>query len=166
MPLCVLQGQEWIKKVRLCLKTKLYNNTAVYNSRNCSLIIDYAFSTHPTCYVDSGFCHIVASLHNLRAFSKVFVPTDFFSKRALAQVNKHTCVHREIVQPIKMLLYTCMYIHYIVTPWCACYLHALQVFETAKLCLENTEQSLCALVPLEIQPFCEDILATPVQGMV
>ena len=91
------QGQLWIKKVRVCLKTNLYNNTAVYNSHNCSLIIDYAFSTHPTCYVDSGFCQIATSITDLKGLISVFDFSDFFSKRAIAQVSHSECEFTSII---------------------------------------------------------------------
>ena len=83
----LFQGQEWIDNVRRCLKIALLSNTAVYNSRNCNLIEDYAFSTHPTCYVNNGFCKIITSLRNIRGLLKVFDFSDFLTKRAIAQVT-------------------------------------------------------------------------------
>lgn len=50
-------GQEWMVDVMLCLQRKLVPQaTGMTNITTCAELEDYAFSTHPQCYVDSGFC--------------------------------------------------------------------------------------------------------------
>lgn len=50
-------GQKWMIDVMLCLQEKLVPEaTETTNITSCKELEDYAFSTHPQCYVDSGFC--------------------------------------------------------------------------------------------------------------
>ena len=76
----------------MCLETALYNS-AVYRNPNstCEDIKDYAFKTHPQCYVQSGFCSVMlTSLTNLKCLFKDFDVSDFFSKLAIEQVSYRT----------------------------------------------------------------------------
>ncbi|KAL1968216.1 hypothetical protein VTN77DRAFT_2051 [Rasamsonia byssochlamydoides] len=57
-------GQAWMEHVMLCLQRKLvpYADGAVQNSNvTCEEIKEYAFSTHPGCYVHSGLCTLPVS---------------------------------------------------------------------------------------------------------
>lgn len=60
----------------LCLQRKLVPQaTGLTNITTCTELENYAFSTHPQCYVDSGFCSLpptdwgavieIISLHTL-----------------------------------------------------------------------------------------------------
>ncbi|XP_019856292.1 PREDICTED: uncharacterized protein LOC109584838 [Amphimedon queenslandica] len=80
-------GQQWINKVRICLETALVNSTVYRNNATCEDIKDYAFKTHPQCYLDAGFCSVILdSPTNLYCLYKVFDVKDFFSKLAINQV--------------------------------------------------------------------------------
>lgn len=52
------EGQTWMEKVMLCLQRDLvpYALGGSKSFANCSALNDYAFSTHPKCYVHSGLC--------------------------------------------------------------------------------------------------------------
>jgi hypothetical protein len=52
------KGQTWMTNVMLCLQQDLvpYALGAAQGFSDCQALQDFAFSTHPTCYVDSGLC--------------------------------------------------------------------------------------------------------------
>ena len=65
-------------------------NSAVYQSNGtCSELQGFAFSSHPSCYVDNGFCtDILLSAKNLYCLSfRVFDYSDFINRLAIQQVN-------------------------------------------------------------------------------
>jgi len=52
-------GQTWIKATLLCLQVDIVAIVfANYPNLNCNLLSDLAFASHPSCYVNSGFCNI------------------------------------------------------------------------------------------------------------
>ena len=65
--------------------SSLYNS----DSTTCEELEDFAFGSHPQCYVDNGFCtDILLSFQNLRCLaSEVFIYRDFLNKQALDQVR-------------------------------------------------------------------------------
>jgi hypothetical protein len=52
------QGQTWMTNVMLCLQRDLlpYALGATQGFGDCQALQDFAFSTHPACYVDNGLC--------------------------------------------------------------------------------------------------------------
>lgn len=54
------QGQTWMTTVMLCLQGDLvpYALGATQGFSDCQALQDFAFSTHPACYVDSGLCSL------------------------------------------------------------------------------------------------------------
>ncbi|KAL4895256.1 hypothetical protein BDV59DRAFT_173550 [Aspergillus ambiguus] len=49
-------GQAWVTKTMLCLQRALVPYGTGTKSTTCSGLKEYAFGTHPGCYVDSGVC--------------------------------------------------------------------------------------------------------------
>lgn len=70
-------------------RSNLYNN----NNATCDQLRKFAFNSHPSCYVDSGFCSdiLVSTLcQNLVCLgSEVFIWKDFFNRLALDQVSQY-----------------------------------------------------------------------------
>ena len=62
------------------------------NSATCEELKDFAFNSHPSCYVSNGFCSdiLVSPLcQNVVCLgAEVFVYRDFFNKQALDQVSQ------------------------------------------------------------------------------
>ena len=62
------------------------------NSATCEQLKDFAFNSHPSCYVSNGFCSDILQstlCQNLVCLgAEVFVYRDFFDKRALDQVSQ------------------------------------------------------------------------------
>ena len=55
----MLQGQQWINRVRLCLEDKLLHSSVYADNSSCDQISSYSYQTHPFCYVDNDFCNVV-----------------------------------------------------------------------------------------------------------
>lgn len=55
----MLQGQQWINRVRLCLEDKLLHSPVYADNSSCDQISSYSYHTHPICYVDNSFCNVV-----------------------------------------------------------------------------------------------------------
>ncbi|KAF5863370.1 hypothetical protein ETB97_010250 [Aspergillus alliaceus] len=49
-------GQEWMRTVMLCLQRKLVPFVGGSQNTTCDDLSQFAFGTHPSCYVDSGLC--------------------------------------------------------------------------------------------------------------
>jgi len=71
----IFQGQEWMDDVRLCLMDQLLHSSVYADNSSCKELSTFAYSTHPFCYVDNGFCEVVLpDEQNLNAlFSTVSV---------------------------------------------------------------------------------------------
>ena len=71
-------------------------NSTVYqsNETSCKDLQTFAFNSHPSCYVDNGFCtDIFLSSTNLYCLAaEVFDLRDFFDKLAIQQVSKQSAV--------------------------------------------------------------------------
>ena len=71
-------------------------NSTVYqsNETSCKDLQTFAFNSHPSCYVDNGFCtDIFLSSTNLYCLAaEVFDLRDFFDKQAIQQVSKQSAV--------------------------------------------------------------------------
>ena len=53
------RGQEWVLDTMQCLQRALVPEVEERaNIATCAELKDYAFSTHPTCYIDNGFCEL------------------------------------------------------------------------------------------------------------
>ena len=60
---------------------------------SCEEIMNYAFDTHPECYVSAGFCQDIAlSWGNMRALFHTFDLQDALSSRFWKQVSVHRLV--------------------------------------------------------------------------
>lgn len=55
------EGQAWVTKTMLCLQRALVPYATGAESTTCSALKDYAFGTHPSCYIDSGVCTLPPS---------------------------------------------------------------------------------------------------------
>lgn len=75
------QGQIWMQTVMLCLQRDLvpYALGGPQAFANCSALSDYAFSTHPKCYVQSGLCTLPVHDWEVIVFQIVGVETLFDS---------------------------------------------------------------------------------------
>jgi hypothetical protein len=49
-------GKEWITSTMLCLQRDLVKYADGSQKTTCGALKDYAFSTHPSCYIDGGVC--------------------------------------------------------------------------------------------------------------
>lgn len=54
-------GQAWITKTMLCLQRNLVPYATGEKSTTCSALKEFAFGTHPGCYVSSGVCALPPS---------------------------------------------------------------------------------------------------------
>lgn len=52
------RGIIWSKKTEKCLIKKLSHSIAKENISHCSKVKKIAYSQHPSCYIDSGFCEL------------------------------------------------------------------------------------------------------------
>jgi len=52
------EGRAWMRRVRRCLVTSL---DAVERGNDCQSIEESGLGTHPSCYVDTGFCELPVS---------------------------------------------------------------------------------------------------------
>ena len=77
--------------MRICLTKDLFNSDVYKSNGTCDELEIYAFSTHPTCYVENGFCtDILKSFRNLYCLVfKVFDFSDFFNELAIEQVKNN-----------------------------------------------------------------------------
>lgn len=69
-----MQGQEWIDSVRLCLLDELLHSSVYAENGTCGEISSFAYSTHPSCYVDNGFCTVI--LMDRQNLNATFVTVD------------------------------------------------------------------------------------------
>lgn len=52
-------GQEWIRKVVVCVKEKIIDTITHPNNFDCKSLKVKALSIHPECYVNNGFCELI-----------------------------------------------------------------------------------------------------------
>eukprot|EP01112_Ceratiomyxa_fruticulosa_P018856 TRINITY_DN608_c0_g1_i1.p1 TRINITY_DN608_c0_g1~~TRINITY_DN608_c0_g1_i1.p1 ORF type:complete len:350 (+),score=43.75 TRINITY_DN608_c0_g1_i1:76-1050(+) len=79
-------GQQWVNATLSCLQNALvptYLNTSL---PSCDDIMNTAFNTHPTCYLESGFCQMIKSIQNMHALWNIYSLKDFLSIRAWKQI--------------------------------------------------------------------------------
>ncbi|KAH8695271.1 hypothetical protein BGW36DRAFT_382419 [Talaromyces proteolyticus] len=78
-------GQKWMETVMLCLQRALvpYALGGNQSFASCSALNDYAFGTHPKCYVQSGLCTLPPSDWEAIVFKIVGLNTLFGSWDAL-----------------------------------------------------------------------------------
>ncbi|KAE8554366.1 hypothetical protein TMatcc_006113 [Talaromyces marneffei ATCC 18224] len=79
------EGQTWMEAVMLCLQRDLvpYALGGPQAFANCSALSDFAFSTHPTCYVQSGLCTLPVHDWEAIVFQIVGVESLFDSWNAI-----------------------------------------------------------------------------------
>ena len=63
-------------------------NSNLYNTNaTCDQLHTFAFNSHPSCYIDNGFCSDILQCQNLDCLgSEVFILRDFLNTQALDQV--------------------------------------------------------------------------------
>jgi hypothetical protein len=78
-------GQAWATNVMLCLQRHLapYDLGGNQTFASCTALSDYAFSTHPTCYVQGGLCTLPVTDWETIVFKIVGVNTLFDSWDAI-----------------------------------------------------------------------------------
>ena len=76
-------------------------NSPFYNSVNttCDQLKDFAFNSHPKCYVDNGFCYdIFLSKQNLYCLTtEVITGKDLVATQSIWQVSELSCIPDTIV---------------------------------------------------------------------
>lgn len=79
-------GQAWIVQTMLCLQRKLVPfdivGSAQQNITTCDALKDYAFGTHPACYIEGGICSLPVSdwediLNNIITIPQLLDPEVF-----------------------------------------------------------------------------------------
>jgi Stanniocalcin family len=55
------EGQAWVTDTMLCLQRALVPYGTGRESTTCSDVKEYAFGTHPSCYIESGVCTLPPS---------------------------------------------------------------------------------------------------------
>ena len=63
-------------------------NSAVYNNNGtCQELLEFAYGSHPECYVENGFCtDILLSLKNLDCLIDVLDDSDILTRLGIQQV--------------------------------------------------------------------------------
>ena len=87
----------WIEGVRSCLMKAILTSDVYINVGTCEDLKNFAFDSHPKCYVDNGFCSdILLDATNLRALFQLFTnyPAGITSNIALSlnQVSVMGCM--------------------------------------------------------------------------
>ena len=68
----MLQGQQWINRVRLCLQDKMLSSSVYAKNGSCDQLSSAGYGSHAHCYVDNGFCDtVLMNNQNLNALFKV-----------------------------------------------------------------------------------------------
>lgn len=74
------EGQAWVTNTMLCLQRALVPYATGAKSTSCSALKDYAFGTHPACYIDNGVCTLPPTdwyiIVNTVGFSDLFSSWD------------------------------------------------------------------------------------------
>ena len=83
-----MQGQAWVNGVRICLMQKILNSTVYNNNGTCEELLEFAYGSHPGCYVDNGFCtDIFLNLTNLECLiDDVLDLSDILTRLGIQQV--------------------------------------------------------------------------------
>ena len=83
-----MQGQAWVNGVRICLMQEILNSAVYNNNGTCQELLEFAYGSHPECYVDNGFCtDIFLSLTNLNCLiDDVLDFFDILTKLGIQQV--------------------------------------------------------------------------------
>ena len=72
----------------MCLMKKILSSTVYNNSGTCQELLEFAYDSHPDCYVDNGFCtDILLSLTNLECLIGVLDSSDMFTRLGIEQVK-------------------------------------------------------------------------------
>lgn len=90
-------GKSWIMKTMVCLKKALgpYAKAMDQTGKGvtCDQLTDIAFDSHPTCYVESGFCQLFKEqdfadmTKTCKALWHVFDMKDLFQARGVKQIS-------------------------------------------------------------------------------
>ena len=91
----ILQGRAWIRNgVRICLMQEIFNSAVYNNDGTCQELLEFAYGSHPECYVENGFCtDILLSLKNLDCLIDVLDDSDILTRLGIQQVmyNRNYC---------------------------------------------------------------------------
>ncbi|KAM5461826.1 hypothetical protein MferCBS49748_007028 [Microsporum ferrugineum] len=55
------RGKAWVSNARYCLQEKLVPYATSQKRASCEALQEYAFATHPPCYIDNGLCTLPPS---------------------------------------------------------------------------------------------------------
>lgn len=77
---------DWIGGVRKCLMRALIPEVEKAGA-TCAGLKEFAFESHPGCYVEHGFCDIVTSPCNWDGLYKVFELEDLFTEESWEQIK-------------------------------------------------------------------------------
>lgn len=76
------EGQAWVTNTMLCLQRALVPYAKGQKSTSCDKLKEYAFGTHPECYVNSGVCSLPLDdwsvIVNTVSFTELFSSWDAF----------------------------------------------------------------------------------------
>mmetsp|Transcript_10944 Transcript_10944/g.11981 ORF Transcript_10944/g.11981 Transcript_10944/m.11981 type:complete len:194 (+) Transcript_10944:418-999(+) len=114
------QAQEWIENTLVCLKVALkepfYDKAALGDDISCATLTNEAFSSHPECYVQSGFCQLWTEqsledrVKTAWALHDTYDLSTFMNVRSVKQVVEtlENCVEngvdRDLIDPIIHIL--------------------------------------------------------------
>ena len=81
------KGQEWIRKTLICLKKAL---VPFEDEKDCKVIFNAAFDSHPQCYFEAGFCDLfldpVHVPQLIKALVTVYEIKDFTNMLSMKQI--------------------------------------------------------------------------------
>ena len=82
-----MQGQAWVNGVRICLMQEILNSAVYNNNGTCQELLEFAYGSHPDCYVNNGFCtDILQSLTNIGCLTDVLDFSDILTRLGIQQV--------------------------------------------------------------------------------
>ena len=82
------QGQAWVNAAQICLMQAILNSAVYNNNGTCQELLEFAYDSHPDCYVDNGFCtDIFLNLTNLNCLTDVLDSSDILTRLGIQQVK-------------------------------------------------------------------------------
>ena len=79
-----MQGQG---DIQVCIMQAILKSAVYKNNGICEELLEFAYSSHPDCYVDIGFCtEILQSVRNLRCLIDILDDSDILTRLGIQQV--------------------------------------------------------------------------------
>ena len=73
--------------IQVCLMQAILNSPVYNNNGTCEELLQFAYSSHPDCYVDIGFCTVILqSVRNLDCLIDIFDDPDILTRLGIQQV--------------------------------------------------------------------------------